>query len=56
MHKADGDLKDSTRYTSLWEADKHEHQLMDDNEAEACEDADCWKQMQEQKEPESMNY
>jgi len=41
MRKANDDLKDNTKYTSLREADKHEHQLKDDNEAEACEDADC---------------
>ena len=42
MLQAGGDLMDSTRYTNQWEADKHERQLKDGNEAEACEDA-CYR-------------
>ena len=42
MLQADGDLMDSTKHTNRSkEADKHERQLTDDNEAGACEDADC---------------
>ena len=36
---ADDDLKDSTRCTNQWEADKLQHLAMDGNELEACGDA-----------------